>query len=301
MRRNVRFAVAAALTVLGLVAYASAQTPQVTQDPDKPPTWIPDIKFASGREIVPYFEGWIKNPDDSVDMIFGYYNRNQEQEVVVPAGPDNSVMPGGPDRGQPTYFLARRQARMFRLRLPKDWGDKPVTWTLTANGHTEKVIGRLIPAYEKSERMMLTNNSTGTTFGEDDPNLPPKITLAPTMTASVGSPVTLLANVTDDGLPKPRPAPPPKPAAAPTSPEQARFQSQRNNSGGGRQQQVGTRVIWQQYRGPAKVNFEQSTVQVAGDKASTTATFSAPGTYTLFATASDGRLNVRTQVVVTVK
>ena len=62
MRRYVRFAVAAALTVVGLVAYVSAQTPQVTQNPDKPPTWIPDIKFASGREIVPYFEGWIRNP-----------------------------------------------------------------------------------------------------------------------------------------------------------------------------------------------------------------------------------------------
>src|SRR5262245_14504225 len=299
MRRNVRFAVAAALTVFGLVAYVSAQTPQVTQDPNKPPTWIPDIKFASGREIVPYFEGWIKNPDESADLIFGYYNRNQEQELVIPAGPDNSVMPGGPDRGQPTYFLAKRQARMFRLRVPKDWGDKPVTWTLTANGHTEKVVGRLIPAYEKSERMMITNNSTGTVFGEDDPNKPPTITTAPTLTASVSQPVTLMATVVDDGLPKPRPVPAPKPAAPPT--EQSRFQSQRNNSGGGRQQQVGTRVTWLEYRGPGKVTFEQPTVQVVGDKATTTAKFSAPGTYVLFANASDGRLNTRTQVTVTVK
>jgi len=36
----------------------------------------------------------------------------------------------------------------------------------------------------------------------------------------------------------------------------ARFQSQRNNSGQGRQQQVGTRVTWLEYRGPGKVIFE---------------------------------------------
>jgi hypothetical protein len=300
MSRYVRFAAAVALTVLGLVASAGAQTPQITQSPDTPPTWIPDIKFASGREIVPYFEGWIRNPDDSFDFIFGYYNRNQEQELVIPAGQDNTVMPGGPDRGQPTFFLAKRQSRIYRVRVPKDWGDKPLTWTLTANGHTEKVVARLIPAYEKSERMMVTNNSTGTVFGEDDPNKPPTIATAPTLTGSVSQPVVLMATVTDDGLPKPRPAPAaPKPAAS-QSPEAARFQSQRNSSGG-RQQQVGTRVTWLEYRGPGKVTFDAPTVQVIGDKATTNAKFSAPGTYTLFATASDGKLSTRTQVVVTVK
>ena len=299
MTKQVRVVVSAAISALGLIAVVSAQAPQITQNPDAPPTWIPDIKFASGREIVPYYEGWIRNPDDSFDLIFGYYNRNQEQELVIPAGPENSVMPGGPDRGQPTYFLAKRQARMFRLRVPRDFGDKAITWSLTANGHTEKVIAKLIPAYEKSERMILTNNSTGTVFGEDDPNKPPTITTSPTLSAGVNTPVTLMATVTDDGLPKPRPVPAPKPAA-PTSPEQARFQSQRNSSGG-RTQLVGTRVTWLEYRGPGKVTFESPTVQVVGDKATTNARFSVPGTYTLFATATDGKLSTRTQVFVTLK
>jgi hypothetical protein len=299
MTKQVRVVVCSAISVLGLIAFVSAQTPQITQSPDTPPTWIPDIKFASGREIVPYFEGWIRNPDDSFDFIFGYYNRNQEQELVIPAGPENSVMPGGPDRGQPTFFLAKRQPRIYRVRVPKDWGDKSLIWTLTANGHTERVVARLVPAYEKSERMMLTNNSTGIVFGEEDPNQPPTITTAPTLTGGLNTPLTLMATVTDDGLPKPRPAPAPKPATPPT--EANRFQSQRNSSGPGRQQQVGTRVTWLEYRGPGKVTFETPTVQVVGDKATTTARFSAPGTYTLFATASDGKLSTRTQVVVTVK
>jgi len=296
--KRLRAGVSAAISAMGLIALVSAQTPQITQSPDLPPTWIPDIKFASGREVVPYFEGWIRNPDDSFDFIFGYYNRNQEQELAIPAGPENSVMPGGPDRGQPTYFLARRQSRVYRVRVPKDWGDKTLTWTVTANGHTEKVIARLVPAYEKSERMMLTNNSTGTVFGEDDPNQPPTITVAPTLTGALNAGLTLTATVTDDGLPKPRPVPTPKPAA-PLSPDQARFQSQRNSAG--RARPVGTRVTWLEYRGPGKVTFEMPTVEVVGDKATTTARFSVPGTYTLFATASDGKLSTRTQVVVTVK
>src|SRR5262245_43085837 len=146
--KQLRAAVSAAISAMGLIALVSAQTPQITQSPDVPPTWIPDIKFASGREVVPYFEGWIKNPDNSFDFIFGYYNRNQEQELVIPAGPENSVMPGGPDRGQPTYFMAKRQARVYSVRVPKDWGDKQLTWTMTANDHTGKDVGGLISAYE---------------------------------------------------------------------------------------------------------------------------------------------------------
>ena len=303
MTRYVRLAVCAALGAFGFVAYVSAQTPQITQSPDTPPTWIPDIKFASGREIVPYFEGWIRNPDGSFDFIFGYYNRNQEQELAIPAGPENSVMPGGPDRGQPTYFLAKRQQRIYRVRVPKDWGEKTLTWTLTANGHTEKVAARLIPAYEKSERMMLTNNSTGIVFGEEDPNQPPTITTAPTLTASVSAPVTLTTTVTDDGLPKPRTVrmdDPDRPQSAEPEPDPlSRFKSQRNGNGGGRPS--GLRVIWQVYRGPGKVTFDALTTQVSNGKATNNVHFAAPGAYTLIATATDGKLITSQRVDVQVK
>lgn len=263
-----------------------------------PPTWMPDIKFASGREVVPYLEGWIKNPDESFDFIFGYYSRNMEQELAIPAGAENSVMPGGPDQGQPTYFLPRRQPRVYRVRVPKDWGDKALTWTLTANGRTEKVVAKLVPAYEKDERFILTNNQTGIVFGQEELNKPPTIETPATLTAAVGAPVILAATVTDDGLPKPRPVAPPKPAPAQT--EASKFQSQRNSSSP-RVALVGTRVTWLQYRGPGKVTFENTVVQVAENKAVTTARFATPGTYTLFATAGDGKLSTRTQVTVTVK
>src|SRR5574341_2082183 len=117
--------------VLGLgVPATNAQT--------KLPTQIPQTKFDTGQDVVPVFEGWLRNSDGTFTMVFGYFNRNFKEELVIPPGPDNTVEPGGPDRGQPTYFLPRRQSWVFRARVPADWGDRVLTWTLTAHGRTEK-------------------------------------------------------------------------------------------------------------------------------------------------------------------
>jgi hypothetical protein len=53
------------------------------QTPSQLPTAIPQTKFASGQNVVPYFEGWIKNADGSFDLVFGYFNRNWEQSLVI--------------------------------------------------------------------------------------------------------------------------------------------------------------------------------------------------------------------------
>src|SRR5256885_1967133 len=100
------------------------------------PTELPSTKFKSGQDVVPYFEGWIHNKDGSFDLVFGYFNRNWEEELAIPAGADNIVEPGGPDRAQPTYFLARRQGWVYRVRVPSDFGKGVVTWTIRANGKT---------------------------------------------------------------------------------------------------------------------------------------------------------------------
>jgi hypothetical protein len=62
------------------------------------------------------------------ELVFGYLNRNPET-VEIPVGPDNSVQPGGPDRGQPTTFLPGRQRIMFRIPVAIDFNGK-VVWTL---------------------------------------------------------------------------------------------------------------------------------------------------------------------------
>lgn len=294
MRRHV-----GAVTCAVVAALAPATHLVHAQNPSVPPTWMPDIKFASGRNIAPYLEGWIRNPDETFDFVFGYFNRNTEEDLVIPPGPDNSVMPGGPDRGQPTYFAPRRQPRIFRVRVPRDWGDRTLTWSITANGRAEKVIARLLPAEEINEHMMMAGGSNTMRFGEEDLNKPPAIAIAPVAAATVAAPVMLTALVTDDGLPRPRPEAPRPPPVSPAADQ--RFQSQRNSSGPNRNALVGLRVTWLEYRGPAKVTFETNPIGVANGKAVTTARFTAPGTYTLVAMANDGSLSTRGEVVVTVK
>src|SRR5215218_7382984 len=99
MNRTVAFT-AAALLLAGLALGTTASMQQL-------PTELPSTKFKTGQDVVPYFEGWIRNADGTFDLVFGYFNRNWDEELAIPAGPDNLVEPGSPDRGQPTYFLPR--------------------------------------------------------------------------------------------------------------------------------------------------------------------------------------------------
>jgi hypothetical protein len=231
----------------------------------------------------------VRNADGTFTMVFGYLNRNWVEEPAIPAGPDNKLEPGDPDRGQPTYFLPRRQSFVFRVEVPKDWGQKELVWTITAHGRAEKAYGQLTPEEEISERMIMTRGNLSP--GEDDPNQPPTVSIAPVADASVANPLTLTALVTDDGLPKPRPPRAPKPGAAP---------AQSNSVTAPRPR--GLTVTWMEYRGPGKVTFDSpGPASVANGKAITTAHFSMPGTYVLRAIASDSALATRADVTVTVK
>src|SRR5437870_8508578 len=92
------------------------------------------VQYASGQNVAPAFEGWERNPDGSFNMVFGYLNRNYEEEVDIPIGPNNSVDLGGDDRGQPTHFYPRRQRFIFKVAVPKEWDAKrKVSWTLTSH------------------------------------------------------------------------------------------------------------------------------------------------------------------------
>jgi hypothetical protein len=251
------------------------------------PTELPSTKFKSGQDVVPYFEGWIRNADGTFDLVFGYFNRNWEEELAIPAGPDNVVEPGGPDRGQPTYFLPRRQGWVYRVRVPANFGKNVVTWTI-------KAYGELLPVEEITERIIMTRGNLNP--GDDDPNKPPTMTIAPIGAATIGAPLTLTARVSDDGLPKPRPVAPSR-ASAPG--DATTIQAQANSSAPTRPR--GLTVTWMQVRGPAKVAFDRSgPIAVQDGKVETTARFPERGTYVLRATANDGALSVPTDVTVTV-
>ena len=252
------------------------------------PTYIPQTKFATGQDVQPVFEGWLRNGDGTFTMVFGYLNRNYKEELAIPAGPDNKVSPGDPDRGQPTYFLPRRQSFLFRVQVPADWGDQELIWTVTAHGRTEKAFGSLLPQEEITERMIMTRGNLNP--GEDDPNHPPSISIVPASRASVSSPATLTALVTDDGLPKPRAAPKPRPGGLP---------GQTNTAVSARPR--GLTVSWFEYRGPAKVVFDsEGPIPVSNGQAVTKARFTAPGTYELRAIASDGSLSTRAAIAIKV-
>ena len=239
---------AGALVFVSVLVRAQSSSPQL-------PTAIPSVRFNSGQNVVPYFEGWIKNADGTFDLVFGYFNRNYQEEVAIAPGPENRVEPGSADQGQPTYFLPRRQRWVFRVRVPADFGKKTLTWTLTAHGRTDKAYGELLPVQEITERIIMTNG--GLDPGEDDQNKPPAISIAGggSIAATTGTPLTLTANVADDGLPKPRVPAVPRPAAPAATGSQGNFGAQVNSSGAAPRFR-GLAVTWMELRGPAKVAFD---------------------------------------------
>lgn len=269
---------------LSTVVFLLAFTPQL-------PTELPQVRFNSGQNVVPYFEGWIRNPDGTFDLVFGYFNRNWKEELVIEPGPDNNVQPGGPNAGQPTYFLPRRQRWIYRLRVPADFGTKEIVWTLTAHGHTEKAYGNLQAAQEINDRVVMSNGNLDP--GEGDPNEPPSIKIAPIQSVTTTATVNLSATVVDDGLPKPR---------APRAPRESSsgFGAQVNRADNAPPKTLS--VTWLQYGGPAKATFDHvGPIPVTNGQATTGVRFSQAGTYHLRVIASDGALSTTSDMIVDVK
>ena len=245
------------------------------------------MRYWSGQNVVPVFEGWERNADGTFSMVFGYYNRNYEETLDLPVGPDNSIEPGGPDQGQPTFFAPARHKYVFRVKVPKDWDKtKRLVWTLTIRGRTEKASAFLLPEWESNDQVMMMNAGGGG-VNTTDPNAPPTITVGPSQTIALAQSASLSAKVTDDGLPKPRPprargAPASK---SPSSPPPSML-----------------RVDWLQYRGPVggRVTFTPASSPVVDGKASATASFSAPGLYVVRGFANDGALTTSGDIKVTV-
>jgi hypothetical protein len=165
--------------------------------------------YSSGQNISPAYEGWEKNPDGSFNFLFGYMNRNWLEEIDVPIGPENNIQPTGPDRGQPTHFLPRRNRFIFRVRVPADWGEKEMVWTLATKGKIEKAYATLRPDYFVDDMVMASETGAlgaGTSNPEVRANKRPTVRVEGEMkrTARVGQPITLTTVVTDDGVPRRR-------------------------------------------------------------------------------------------------
>jgi hypothetical protein len=168
------------------------------------------LSYTKGQNVSPAFEGWEESADGAKYFLFGYMNRNWEEELNVPVGTDNSLTPGNPDQGQPTHFLPRRNRFVFRVLVPKGFTEKDeMIWTLTTYGKTEKAYASLRLDYKVDDVVKASETGAlgaGTSSPEVRANQAPvvKVEGPKTLTAKVGQPLTLTTLVTDDGIPKRR-------------------------------------------------------------------------------------------------
>jgi hypothetical protein len=273
---------------------------------------IAQESFSRGQNIAPVYEGWEQNPDGSFTLVFGYFNRNWEEEIDLPIGADNAIESGGPDQGQPTRFLPRRNRFVFRIRVPKDFRKKELVWTLTSHGKTERAYATLKPDYFIDDTVIMANNGAAGMGGTDSSligNKPPALNVdgEKRRTLKAGESLALVATTTDDGIPKARGMPRLNPGFA------SRFTVD---------SATGLRLSWFVYRGAGDVVFDPPQAKVwedtrdgggspwsygwrtpplpADGRWNVRATFRDPGTYILRCLAHDGGLASSEDVTVIV-
>ena len=247
---------------LALVAVATARTSsaQLTSAPLAPAR-------ERGQSVTPAYEGWYKNPDGTVSLSFGYYNRNLKETLDIPVGPNNFIQPGPADRGQPTFFAPRRHWGVFAVTVPADFTGK-VVWTLIIRGDTIAIPGHLRPNWEIDAlhgEAGSGNTPPTLAFSADGPKGagPLGLTSGP-LTTAVGAPLSLTVWASDDG----------------------RAESSIVGLG---KEGVPVKLTWFKHQGPGNVVFgtETPAVDKAKGTATTTAIFSAPGSYLLRVRAND--------------
>jgi hypothetical protein len=154
----------------------------------------------TGQSVTPAYEGWWQNSDGTYNLLFGYYNRNTKEILDIPVGPNNHMDPGPPDQGQPTHFLPRRQKGVFTVTVPKDFGDKKITWTIVANGHTLSVPAHLGAAWiiNPLSEVGIGNSPPTISFDEKGPSAQGPKPLVVERTVKAGEPLVLEVFAADD-------------------------------------------------------------------------------------------------------
>src|SRR6266849_205534 len=224
----------------------------------------------SGQNVTAAYEGWFKNPDGTFSLLFGYFNRNLNEELDIPVGDNNRIEPGPPDQGQPTHFLPRRQWGVFTVTVPQNFGTEKLTWTLVTNGQATAVPAHLDARWEIApfSDVGVGNTPPLISFEEGGPSVQGPRGISIALETTLRNPVTLNMWVADDA---------------------------KTFLGGKIPDTPAVTVTWAKFRGPGAVKFANNKPAVEkGDgkwkttpapvysgKATTTATFSEPGEYVL--------------------
>ena len=216
----------------------------------------------SGQSVTGAFEGWYPNPDGTFSMLMGYLNRKSSEILDIPIGPKNRIEPGGPDQGQPTHFLQRRQWGVFRIVVPKDFGTKKLTWTIVANGQETTIPMSLNPLWVVEPFKDAGNGNTPPVvrFDANGPSFTgPPHGIARTLATKVSDALLLTLWFKDDQPPL-------------VTGRGAAF----------------TPITWSMFRGPGEVTFENARPPAdENGKTTTQVKFTAPGEYILRGQVND--------------
>jgi hypothetical protein len=323
MKKNVSV-ILAALMAVSAASFLSAQM----------------LSYTKGQSVAPAYEGWEQGADGAKYFVFGYMNRNWEEEIDVPVGADNGFSPAAPDQGQPTHFLPRRNRFIFKVRVPANFKEKDeLVWTLTTHGRTEKAYASLRPDYILDDVVKASETGAlgaGTSSPEVRSNKAPTVTIAEikSRTITAGSALEMVAQVKDDGIPKRRGlgAGSAVRAAGPAGVSEAATAANAALANAAMRpptritvgKNVGLHLSWFLYRGPAgaTVTFDPPQIKAWEDTRAGAnspwaplwsapalpddgnvpvhVTFSEPGTYVLRCRADDGALVADEEVTIVV-
>lgn len=189
----------AAICVASISTSAAAQDWTQREFPLAPPN-------ANDNFVAPFFDGFYENADGTWTLSFGFLNRNDDALIEIALGEDNFIEPAQYDGVQPTSFPVvsysgfggPRERGTFGVIVPADF-DGDVWWTVTTDGYTTKVPGRLegpgqiiTGAYELSTGPMAAGSlRPGIRFTENGSDLAgiEGVQYPERLTATVGEPI----------------------------------------------------------------------------------------------------------------
>ena len=251
---------------LGLALFVAGPIAAVQQQMPLPPS------SATGRTVTPAYEGWYENTDGTYSLSFGYYNRNTGEIVEIPLGSDNMIEPAGLAQNQPTRFEEGRHWGTFAVRIPGDFADQEVTWTLKMRGQVFMVPGYLRPEwkidalyegahdntppvlrFEQGGQEITGPGASGFVFGP--------------LRATVGEPVEITLYANDDG----------------------KGRSLGGFGARGRGPRAIATLTWFKHQGPGDVTFSEASQRVseAWGEVVNSVTFETPGEYVIRIRATD--------------
>ena len=273
-----------------------------------------------------------ENWEEEIDVPIGPDNYLVAASAGAPGGAAfDAFDPATADQGQPTHFYPRRNRFVFRVPVPDGYGDDDeMVWSVTTHGETVTAHATLSLDY-RIDGIIRASEQGAIGAGTTNPTI--RANIVPVLrvegdtqrTVRVGEALALVAVATDDGVPEPR--------------GRSRRRRVRRSSTGAtdnpfdnplwRRPSQGTpgsarglRLAWYVYRGAGSLTFDPIQFKVWEDSRAhanspwsnfwetpmlpeddtwrVAVTFDEPGTYTLRCLASDGALNVDSDVIVTV-